>query len=294
MRLSTLRLPSIGAGDRTTVAAVLSEDGWLVLPYTDVGDLLRSQDGLEQARRELHRVGSGTDVVAVSDADHAPVVTSARKIVCCGHNYRGHILEMGRDIPAHPTLFTKFADTLVGPYDVVEVPEWARGLDWEAELAVVVGRSVRFADKPSATAAIAGFTAANDMSVREWQNHTSQWLPGKTFDATTPLGPVLVTPDELDPSAGLEISCQVNGATVQRADTKDLVFDPSDLIAYISQFTRLSPGDVVLTGTPAGVGAAEKPPRSLADGDVVEVCAAGVGSLRNEIRIRAESEPAGQ
>ncbi|MEV6227867.1 fumarylacetoacetate hydrolase family protein [Saccharopolyspora shandongensis] len=221
----------------------------------------------------------------MEQSDHAPVVTTARKIVCCGHNYRAHILEMGREIPSYPTLFTKFADTLVGPYDPVEVPEWAGDLDWEAELAVVVGGSVRYADKARATAAIAGYTAANDVSVREWQYHTSQWLPGKAFDATTPLGPVLVTPDELDPSAGLEISCHVNGDTVQRADTSDLVFDPSDLIAYISQFTRLGPGDVVLTGTPAGVGAAEKPPRSLADGDVVEVRAAGIGLLRNEIRL---------
>ncbi|MBB3664457.1 acylpyruvate hydrolase [Prauserella sediminis] len=213
------------------------------------------------------------------------MVTSARKVVCCGHNYRGHILEMGRQIPSHPTLFAKFVDTLAGPHDVVEVPEWARGMDWEAELAVIVGRPVRFADRESAAAAIAGYAAANDVSVREWQNHTSQWLPGKAFDATTPLGPVLVTPDELDPSEGLEISCRVNGTTVQRADTTDLVFDPIDLIAYISQFTRLGPGDVVLTGTPAGVGAAEKPPRSLADGDVVEVRVTGIGSLCNDIRL---------
>lgn len=285
MRLATLRLPSGEADHRTTAAAVLGREGWLVLQHTDVGDLLRSENGLQQASRELHGLERGVDVVAVADADYAPVVTTARKIVCCGHNYRGHILEMGREIPSHPTLFTKFADTLVGPYDPIEVPEWARGLDWEAELAVVVGRSLRCADKPRAAAAIAGCTAANDVSVREWQHHTSQWLPGKAFDATTPLGPVLVTYDELDPSTGLEISCQVNGVTVQRANTSDLVFDPSDLIAYISRFTRLDPGDVVLTGTPAGVGAAQKPPRSLTDDDVVEVRAAGIGALRNEIRV---------
>ncbi|MGY6655411.1 fumarylacetoacetate hydrolase family protein [Amycolatopsis sp. TRM77291] len=276
-------------GAHTTAAAVLRQEGWRVLPHADVGGLLRAEDGLVQARRELEWPTPSREVVPVGQAEHAPVVTTARKIVCCGHNYRAHILEMGREIPAHPTLFTKFADTLAGPYDPVEVPEWAGGLDWEAELAVVVGESVYRADKSTAVAAVAGYTAANDLSVREWQHHTSQWLPGKAFDGTTPLGPVLVTPDEFDPCAGIEISCHVNGDTVQRADTADLVFDAGDLIAYASQFTRLGPGDVVLTGTPAGVGTAGKPPRSLADGDVVEVRVAGIGTLRNKIRLLAQT-----
>ncbi|WP_250324573.1 fumarylacetoacetate hydrolase family protein [Williamsia sp. CHRR-6] len=208
------------------------------------------------------------------------------KVICCGHNYRAHIAEMGRPTPRYPTLFTKFADTLTGPHDDIVVPPEATGLDWEAELAVIVGAEVWRADPTEAAAAIAGYTVANDISVRSWQHHTGQWLPGKAFDATTPLGDELVTPDEVDPRAGLAITCRVNGETVQAARTDDLVFDAPALLAYISAFTRLRAGDVVLTGTPGGVGAAADPARELVDGDVVETEIESIGKLCNMIRIQ--------
>ncbi|MEJ8279932.1 fumarylacetoacetate hydrolase family protein [Pseudonocardia spirodelae] len=276
MRLATLRTGG------TTVAAVAAGGSWAPLPHRDVGALLRDADGLATARASA---GPGP---LPAGADLAPVVPHPAKVVCCGHNYAGHIREMGRELPAHPTLFTKFADTLTGPADTVTVPGLAADLDWEAELAVVVGAPLHRATRDGAAAAIAGYTAANDLSVRSWQRHTGQWLPGKAFDATTPLGPVLVTPDELDPAAGLALTCRVNGERVQSGDTADLVFDAPALLAYISAFTRLSPGDVVLTGTPAGVGAATSPPRFLADGDVVEVSLQGVGVLTTPIRIEFE------
>lgn len=273
MRLATLRRAD------TTVAAVAADGRWVPLGYRDVGALLADPDGPGRAR------AVAAPGAAPGGEDLAAVVPHPAKVVCCGHNYAGHIREMGRELPAHPTLFTKFADTLTGPADTVTVPDWAEGLDWEAELAVVVGAPLHRADRDEATAAIAGYTAANDLSVRSWQRHTGQWLPGKAFDATTPLGPVLVTPDELDPAAGLALSCRVDGELVQSGDTADLVFDAPALLAYVSAFTRLSPGDVVLTGTPAGVGAGMSPPRALADGDVVEVELAGVGVLTTPIRI---------
>ncbi|QIS22027.1 fumarylacetoacetate hydrolase family protein [Nocardia terpenica] len=210
---------------------------------------------------------------------------SPGKIVCCGHNYRAHIAEMGRDEPEFPTLFAKFADTLTawdadialpGPAEVV-------GLDWEAELAVVVGGVLRRADRATARAGIAGYTVANDFSVRTWQHRTSQWLQGKAFDATTPIGPELVTADEIDPGAGLRIVCRVNGIVEQSASTDDLLFDAPTLLSYISGFTVLRPGDVVLTGTPGGVGAAARPRRFLRPGDVVETEIEGIGLLRNRI-----------
>jgi len=274
MRLATLRR------GESTIAAVAAGGRWVPLGWRDVGALLADPDGPATARAAA---GPGA---TLEGADLAAVVPHPSKIVCCGHNYAGHIREMGRELPAHPTLFTKFADTLTGPADTVTVPDWAADLDWEAELAVVVGAPLRRADRAEAAAAIAGYTAANDLSVRSWQRHTGQWLPGKAFDATTPLGPVLVTPDELDPAAGLALTCRVDGELVQSGDTADLVFDAPALLAYVSAFTRLSPGDVVLTGTPAGVGAGRTPPRFLTDGDVVEVELTGVGLLTTPIRIR--------
>ncbi|NIB32057.1 2-hydroxyhepta-2,4-diene-1,7-dioate isomerase [Pseudonocardia sp. MCCB 268] len=177
------------------------------------------------------------------------------KVVCCGHNYAGHIREMG--LTRHPTLFTKYADTLAGAHDTVTVPAWAERLDWEAELAAVVGAPLHRASRAEA-AAIAGYTAANDLSVRSWRQHTGQWLPGKAFDATTPLGPVLVTADALDPAAGLELTCRVNGEIVAGQHRRPRVrrgrWSP-----YVSAFTRLRPGDVVHRH-PAGVGAGRIPP----------------------------------
>ncbi len=277
MRLATLRT---GLG---TVAAVAAGERWTALPFPDVGTLLADPLGIATARS-----AAGP---ALDPRGFAPVVPHPSKIVCCGHNYAGHIREMGRPLPEHPTLFTKFADTLTGPSDVVTVPAWAEGLDWEAELAAVLGSPLYRATRGEAAAAIAGWTCANDLSVRSWQHHTGQWLPGKAFDATTPLGPVLVTADELDPRTGLTLSCRVNGTTVQRGDTADLVFDAATLLSYVSAFTRLRPGDVVLTGTPAGVGAAADPPRALSDGDVVEVELTGVGVLRTPIRIDDTTSP---
>jgi acylpyruvate hydrolase len=205
------------------------------------------------------------------------------KVVCCGLNYADHIRETGRELPSHPTLFAKYADSLVGPADEVRLP---RGLqvDWEAELAVVVGATLRRADRATAAAGIAGYTVANDVSVRDWQYRTLQWFQGKAWDGSTPTGPVVVTADEVDPRAGLTVTCRVNGEEVQRDSTSTLVFDAPDLLAYISTFTVLRPGDLVLTGTPGGVGSARDPQRFLADGDVLETEIEGIGLLRNTIR----------
>ena len=208
---------------------------------------------------------------------------SPGKVICCGLNYADHIVETGRERPAYPTLFAKYADTLIGPTDDIVLPS-GLDVDWEAELAVVVGAELRGADRDEAAAAIAGYTVANDISVRDWQQRTLQWFQGKAWDRSTPVGPVVVTPDEVDPVAGLEISCRVNGEEVQRANTSTLVFDSADLLAYISTFTVLRPGDLVLTGTPGGVGMARDPQRFLAHGDVVETEIAGIGTLRNTVR----------
>ncbi|MEO3787320.1 fumarylacetoacetate hydrolase family protein [Actinocorallia sp. B10E7] len=266
-----MKLATVSADDGTTSAAVLVDGLWRALPAPDLGTWL-------QGERETD---PGEPLTGWAPVNPLP---SPGKVICCGLNYADHITETGRDLPTHPTLFAKHADTLLGPGEEIVIPDDV-ALDWEAELAVVVGATLRGADEARAAAAIAGYTVANDISVRDWQKRTLQWFQGKAWDATTPLGPIVVTPDEVDPAAGLDVSCRVNGETVQHANTRTLVFGPAVLLAYISTFTVLRPGDVVLTGTPGGIGAAMTPPRFLADGDLVETEIDGIGTLRNRVRL---------
>lgn len=269
-----MKLATVAHGGRTT-AAVLAGDRWRALPADDLSALL--------ATTATDRI---PDLAGPELPGATPVLPlpSPRKVVCCGLNYADHITEMGRELPAHPTLFAKFADTLTGPDDDLVLPRGV-DVDWEAELAVVVGAEVRDADRHLAERAIAGYTVANDISVRDWQKRTLQWFQGKAWDRTTPLGPVVVTPDELDPVAGVEVICRVNGIERQRGDTRTLVFDAADLLAYVSAFTVLRPGDLILTGTPGGVGSGMTPPVFLTDGDLVETEIPGIGTLRNRFRL---------
>jgi acylpyruvate hydrolase len=256
-------------------AAASTADGWRALPSPDLSAHLAAGGAL-----------GGDAVLGELLEDAVPVapLPAPRKVICCGLNYADHIAETGRELPTHPTLFAKYADSLVGPADDVRLPAGTQ-VDWEAELAVVVGATLRGADAATARSAVAGYTVANDVSVRDWQYRTLQWFQGKAWDGSTPTGPVVVTPDEVDPAAGLPIRCRVNGEEVQHASTATLVFDAAALLSYISTFTVLRPGDLVLTGTPGGVGSARDPQRFLADGDVLETEVEGIGLLRNRIRL---------
>ena len=259
----------------TTTAAARTSDGWRALPAPDLSAYLAGGGRLDDGAP----LGDALD-----DAEVLTPLPRPGKVVCCGLNYGEHIRETGRDLPTHPTLFAKYADSLVGPTDDICLPADV-DVDWEAELAVVVGDTIRGADRATAAAAIAGYTVANDVSVRDWQYRTLQWFQGKAWDRSTPVGPVVVTPDEADPSAGLTITCRVDGEEVQHDSTKTLVFDAADLLSYISTFTVLRHGDLVLTGTPGGVGTARDPQRFLADGQVLETEIEGIGLLRNTIRL---------
>ena len=201
------------------------------------------------------------------------------KVVCVGLNYRSHILEMGRDLPHYPTLFAKFPEALIGAADDIEIPAGRDQVDWEGELVVVVGTAVRGVDEVDAERAIAGYTIMNDVTMRDYQFRTREWLQGKTFENTTPVGPVLVTTDEWQPGPTLETV--VDGEVVQKISTGDLVFSPAHLVSYISQIITLQPGDLIATGTPGGVGHARKPARYLAPGSVVETSIDGIGTLTN-------------
>ena len=280
MKLATVRI-----NGSSTAAVALPNGDYLPLEAPDLSALLRSEGWQEMAAALVAGAGTDSRVVSGADAEVLNPLPHPNKVICCGLNYSDHILEMGRELPAFPTLFAKFADTLTGPFADLEITA-SESVDWEAELAVVVGSQLSRADAAEAAAGIAGYTAANDISMRDWQNRTLQWFQGKAFDASTPLGPVLVTADELDPEAGVEVSCYLNGERMQHGNTSTLVFSAAALLSYISTFTVLRPGDIVLTGTPGGVGMGMKPPRYLSDGDVLTTEVGGIGRLENRIRAR--------
>jgi acylpyruvate hydrolase len=188
---------------------------------------------------------------------------------------------MGRKRPEYPTLFAKFAGSLVGARDDIVLPAAAERVDWEAELAFVIGRRARHVRGREAEAAIAGFTVFNDVSARDWQSRTTQYLQGKTFEHTTPVGPALVTSDELDGALGLRITCEVDGRLMQDATTAELIFAPAEIVSYVSQVITLEPGDLIATGTPAGVGDGRDPKVYLQPGQVVRTAIEGVGELIN-------------
>jgi acylpyruvate hydrolase len=271
-----VKLATIRDGSRT-LAVRIDGDQAVELGASDVGEVLR---------RDNWRVGAAEANGSrrpVDGLDYAPVVPRPSSIVCVGLNYRNHILEMGRDLPEYPTLFAKFRRSLIGAYDDIVLPAVSDAVDWEAELAVIIGAAARHVSVDQARAAIAGYTVLNDISVRDYQNRTLQWLQGKTFEGTTPLGPYLVTADESS-GPGREIVCEVGGELMQKSDTVDLVFDPARLVSYISSIFTLEPGDIIATGTPGGVGAARTPPRFLADGETVVTRIAGLGECRNICR----------
>lgn len=213
----------------------------------------------------------------------APVLRP-RKIICVGHNYREHIEEMGREIPKYPVLFAKFSNTIIGPEDDIPLHPVTSQLDYEAEFAFVIGKKARYVREEDALDYVAGYTIANDISARDLQFRTIQWLQGKTVDGSLPLGPWLVTKDEIPDPHQLEISLQVNGEERQRSNTKNFVFNVNRLVSYLSEILTLEPGDLVLTGTPGGVGVARDPKVFLQDGDVVRVEVDKIGVLENRVR----------
>ena len=269
MRFATIRT---GTG---TTAARLDADTLVPLDASDVGALLATGNPASVPAR------AGAAAVPVADADFAPVVTNPSKVICVGLNYRTHITETGRELPEYPTLFAKFAETLMGPHDDLVLPAVSEKVDWEVELAVIVGTPVYRAGKDEALAAVAGYAASNDVSMRDWQRRTLQWQAGKMFSHSTPVGPYLVTPDEVGHAADLEIRCEVDGDVMQSARTSDLLFTPADIVAYTSQTIKLRPGDLLLTGTTGGVGDARKPPVYLRPGQVLRSYVEGLGECLN-------------
>lgn len=273
MKLLTLRTPH-----GTTTTAAVRQDGDTLTEidgYASVGELLKNPDWKSVA-------AAATGATHPYDgADLAAVVPAPGKIICVGHNYRNHIKEMGREVPPYPTLFAKYAESLIGPNDDLALPPESDAVDWEAELAVIIGKPGRRIPEVDAGEHIAGYAVLNDVSMRDYQFRTIQWLQGKTWENSTPFGPALVTTEEF--TAGPLMTSEVDGEIMQSTPTGDVVFTPEFLVHYISTIITLNPGDVIATGTPGGVGHARDPKRYLAEGQILVTTIEGLGQLTNKV-----------
>ena len=287
MKLATLHLTA-----SRTCAAIVREDGaYDPLPgFADVGAwMAATPQEHDAALAESAEVGAERRIAAADVASGAfplvqPVLRPA-KVICVGLNYRNHIEETGNKVPEYPTLFTKYALSLTGPTADIEVPAEDHRMDWEGELTVVVGSGGRRLRGEEAAAAIGGYAIANDISLRGYQGRTTQWSAGKAWEASTPVGPWVVTPDEFVPGARIETL--VNGEVVQSDSTGDLVFDAVALVEYLSDIITLEPGDLILTGTPGGVALGRKDENGrhpwLKPGDELVTRIEGLGEQRNRI-----------
>lgn len=288
---------SVGAGQRVGVVdpqePVLRDLTGVLPGATDMLGLIESWSSIGPAlNRQVPRL---SDIPLASVDLLAPLPVPRRNIFCVGKNYRDHATEFGLSgydtssqhelLPDRPILFTKATTAVVGPDSVVDLHEdLTREVDYEGELAVVIGQPGRRISRDDAHRHVWGYTILNDVTARDLQRDHKQWLLGKSLDTHCPMGPYAVTADEIVDVTALELRTQVNGHTRQHATVKDLIFDIPELIATLSAGITLLPGDVIATGTPAGVGIGSTPPRFLEPGDVVEISITGLGTLRNEFR----------
>lgn len=251
------------------------------------GDRVRRLAGVEP-------MTGGTDFAALDDAERGepialsevellPPVLAPARVICLGLNYGGHVAETKRELPTYPVLFTKFADALIGAHAGIVAPPESQQIDYEAELAVVIGRRARRVSAADALAAVAGCTVANDVTMRDYQDKSHQWLQGKAWPRSTPLGPWLVTGDEIDHGRALDIRLELNGDELQHSNTRHMIFDVATTIATLSEFVDLAPGDMILMGTPDGVGFRRDPQVFLTPGDRVRVEIEGIGSIDNTV-----------
>jgi 2,4-didehydro-3-deoxy-L-rhamnonate hydrolase len=255
---------------------------------TDYNEEFFGTGGLERLRRWVENNSGDLRRVDSSVRLGAPICRPS-KIVCIGLNYRDHAAETGQEVPKEPVIFFKATSSLSGPNDQVAIPPGSTKLDWEVELAFVIGREARYVAKRDALDHIAGYVLHNDYSERAFQlERGGQWVKGKSADTFAPLGPFLATRDEIPDPGHLDLWLTVNGATRQKSNTEQMVFGVSDLVSYVSQFMTLLPGDVISTGTPPGVGLGMNPPAYLKPGDVVALGIQGLGESRQEVVVYQE------
>ena len=306
-----MKLATIREDGGTTKAGRVERDEIVLLPYADIGELLASGHGWRES------AGADGPRIALDGASFGRLVPRPTKIFCLGANYLEHVKEWDPDLkpPQFPEIFTKFPESLTGPYDdipllpglgcldyeaaiafsaglpIVAQPPQSDCVDWEAELVVVVGSEVRRASETEAAEAIAGFTGGNDVSVRDWQLRTRQWMQGKAWEAMSPVGPVLVTPDELGGvRPDLRLRCLIDEVVMQDSSIGSPVFDPVEVVSYISTFVTLRPGDLIFMGTVPGCGISMSPQQYIRPGQVMTTEFEGIGQLINRF-VAADAAP---
>lgn len=262
--------------DHSFAAAII---GAAAVPLADIAELGTDTPSTLLASPPLRESAA----VPLSDVILRPTIPRPGKIICVGLNYLTHVGETGRDVPEYPVLFTKFAESLIADREPILLPHESQQVDFEGELAVVIGLAGRRIPRSQALAHVAGYTIANDITMRDYQYKTHQWLQGKTWERSTPLGPYLVSPDEVGDPAALNLQVTLNSTVMQQASTAQMMFDVPTLIACISEFVTLAPGDVLMTGTPGGVGFRRDPKVFLQPGDDITVQITGLGMLHNTV-----------
>jgi 2-keto-4-pentenoate hydratase/2-oxohepta-3-ene-1,7-dioic acid hydratase in catechol pathway len=278
MRLVTYR------GDGARLAGVLTADGVLDAAQLLGEDRISVRQLIEAGRLdELSKLVDGSSADPVKDAELLPPLPDPDKIVCIGLNYRSHAAEAGIDPPEHPTFFAKFRNALAPPGATVALPAASEKVDYEAEVAFVIGRRCKDVEPDEALGSVAGYMLFNDLSARDLQFATPQWMPGKVFDDSAPCGPAIVTPDEVGASDAISFTLELNGERMQEASTSDLIFSVAELVANLSRWMTLEPGDIVSTGTPSGVGSVREPRVWLKPGDKIVISSPTLGELRTQI-----------
>jgi 2-keto-4-pentenoate hydratase/2-oxohepta-3-ene-1,7-dioic acid hydratase in catechol pathway len=283
MRLLTFTYANKQSYGAMTERGVVDVGAILGDQYPDIRSVLAA-DALPAV---ADAVADATAVIDGKDIEYLPVIPQPGKIFCIGLNYESHRLETKRDVSKYPTIFTRFADTQVGHKQAIILPKLSDNLDYEGELAVIIGKPGRYISRESAMSHVAGYSCYNDASVRDFQRHSTQFTPGKNFPSTGGFGPYLATVDEVPNIHNVRIQTRLNGKKMQDSNTSRLIFDIPALIAYLSSFTCLSAGDVMATGTPGGVGVAREPPVFLRPGDEFVVDIEDVGVLSNAVSAEA-------
>jgi acylpyruvate hydrolase len=289
-----MRLVTFAHHGGTHIGALVARDD-----HTDIFDFNRAQPDLPTDMTEFLKSGqpawalAHSALTAAGERYFVPAaevtllapVPRPGKIVCLGRNYRDHTDAAGASSPPpeHPTFFAKFSNVVIGPNQPIVYPRISIQMDYEAELMVVIGRRTRYTDEAHALECVAGYTIFNDMTARDYQNLTSQWTLGKSFDTFGPMGPALVTADEIPEPGNLDLSLSLNGQEMQRSNTRNLIFSIPFIIAYLSQAMTLEPGDVIATGTPSGIGSMRRPPVFMKPGDEVRIVVEKLGELINRV-----------
>jgi 2-keto-4-pentenoate hydratase/2-oxohepta-3-ene-1,7-dioic acid hydratase in catechol pathway len=279
-----MKLASFRHAGRDSFGAVVGENivdlgRRLADRYPDLRALLAG-DGIATAAQAVR---NATSDIPISQITWRPVIPNPDKVVCVGLNYKAHVQEVGRKMEEQPVLFLRLPSSHVGHLQPIVRPKVSEQFDYEGELAVIVGRPGRHVAAAEALEHVAGYSIYNDGSVRDWQRHTHQYTPGKNFADSGAFGPFMVTADEIPDPRKLRLTTRLNGQRVQDTLVDDLLFTIEHIVSYVSSFTPLTPGDVIVTGTPSGVGAARKPPLWMKPGDVIEVSIDAIGTLRNSV-----------